>query len=140
MAGENSEQKIYMRLKILLPFQVRIEKTGVKSIVAESRNGSFGILPRRLDCVAALEPGIMTYQTETEEGHLAVDEGILVKTGTDVVVSVRHVIAGPDLGWLQEAVDREFRALDEQERVARTTLAKMESAFLRQLLRGQRGR
>ena len=44
-------------LKVLLPFQVFAEKTGVSRIVAETREGSFGLLPHRLDCVAALAPG-----------------------------------------------------------------------------------
>ena len=55
-----------MNLKVLLPFQIFAEKTGVKRIVAETREGSFGLLPHRLDCVAALAPGILIYETEAE--------------------------------------------------------------------------
>jgi F-type H+-transporting ATPase subunit epsilon len=32
-----------MHLKVLLPFQVFAEKTGVTRIVAETREGSFGL-------------------------------------------------------------------------------------------------
>ena len=53
-----------MNLKVLLPFQIFAEKTGVSRIVAETREGSFGLLPHRLDCVAALAPGILTYETD----------------------------------------------------------------------------
>src|SRR5277367_7062672 len=106
-----------MNLRILLPFQVFAEKIGVSRIVAETRQGSFGLLPRRLDCVAALVPGILIYETEAEgEVYLAVDEGVLVKTGPDVLVSVRNAIAGTDLGQLREAVEREFLHLDEREK------------------------
>ena len=55
-----------MHLKILLPFQIFADKPGVTRIVAETLEGSFGLLPHRLDCVAALSPGILTYETETE--------------------------------------------------------------------------
>ena len=80
-----------MNLKVLLPFQIFAEKTGVSRIVAETREGSFGLLPHRLDCVAALAPGILIYETEAEgEVYVAVDEGVLVKTGLDVLVSVRQ--------------------------------------------------
>ena len=80
-----------MNLKVLLPFQIFAEKTGVSRIVAETREGSFGLLPHRLDCVAALAPGILIYETEAEgEVYVAVDEGVLVKTGPDVLVSVRR--------------------------------------------------
>ncbi len=52
--------KWLMHLKVLLPFQVFAENTGVSRIVAETREGSFGLLPHRLDCVAALVPGILS--------------------------------------------------------------------------------
>ena len=123
-----------MTLKILLPFQVFAEKTGVQRIVAETSEGSFGLLPHRLDCVAALVPGILTYATESEgEVFLAVDEGVLVKTGPDVLVSVRRALGGKDLGQLRKAVDKEFLTLDENERSMRSATAKLEAGFLRRL-------
>jgi len=121
-----------MNLKILLPFQVVAEKTGVLRIVAETRDGSFGLLPHRLDCVAALAPGILIYETEADgEMFVAVDEGVLVKTGPDVLVSVRRAIGGTDLGQLRDAVDREFLTVDEHEQSVRLAVAKLETAFLR---------
>ena len=121
-----------MNLKILLPFQVFAEKAGVSRIVAETREGSFGLLPHRLDCVAALVPGILIYQTETgAEVLVAVDEGVLVKTGTDVLVSVRRAIGGTDLGQLREAVNKEFLTLDDREQSVRQVVAKLETGFLR---------
>jgi F-type H+-transporting ATPase subunit epsilon len=123
-----------MNLKVLLPFQVFAEKTGVTRMVAETRQGSFGLLPHRLDCVAALTPGILIYEDEAEgEVYVAVDEGVLIKTGSDVRVSVRNAIAGTDLGQLREAVEREFLNLDEQEQTVRSVLAKMESGFIRRM-------
>ena len=92
-------QPARMNLKILLPFKIFAEKTGVLRIVAETREGSFGLLPHRLDCVAALAPGILVYETEAEgEVYIAVDEGVLVKTGADVLVSVRNAIGG--MSWV----------------------------------------
>ena len=121
-----------MNLKVLLPFKVFAEKTGVSRIVAESRDGAFGLLPHRLDCVAALAPGRLVFETKDEgEVYIAVDEGILVKTGTDVLVSVRNAIGGANLGKLREAVEQEFLELDEQEKSVRSVLAKLESGFVR---------
>ena len=121
-----------MNLKILLPFQIFADKTGVKRIVAETRQGSFGLLPQRQDCVTALSPGILVYETETEgEVYLAVDEGVLVKTGPDVLVSVRRAMAGRNLGQLRQSVEKEFLDLDEDERSARSVMAKLETGFLR---------
>jgi F-type H+-transporting ATPase subunit epsilon len=127
-------QSALMNLKILLPFRIFAEKTGVSRIVAETSDGSFGLLPHRLDCVAALAPGILIYQLETEaEVYVAVDEGVLVKTGLDVLVSVRNAIGGTDLGQLHEAVDREFLNLNEREQSVRSVMARMESDFIRRL-------
>jgi F-type H+-transporting ATPase subunit epsilon len=121
-----------MHLKVLLPFQVFAENTGVSRIVAETREGSFGLLPHRLDCVAALVPGILIYQTESgPEVLVAVDKGILVKTGLDVLVSVRRAISGTDLAQLHAAVENEFLTLDENEQSVRIAVAKLETGFLR---------
>jgi len=121
-----------MTLKILLPFRIFAENSAVLRIVADTRAGSFGLLPHRLDCVAALAPGILSYETEAEgEVCVAVDEGVLVKTGADVLVSVRNAIGGMDLDKLHAAVEREFLNLDEQEQSVRSVLAKLESGFIR---------
>jgi F-type H+-transporting ATPase subunit epsilon len=123
-----------MNLKILLPFEVFAEKTGVSRIVAETLEGSFGLLPQRLDCVAALTPGILTYETDAEgEVFVAVDEGVIVKAGPDVLVSVRRALAGADLGRLRDAVEREFLTLNEQEKSVRAVVAKMEGELVRRL-------
>ena len=109
-------QPTFMNLKVLLPFQIFAEKTGVVRIVAETREGSFGLLPHRRDCVAALAPGILIYETKAEgEVYVAVDEGVLVKTSLDVLVSVRNAIAGTDLGELRAAVQEEILNRDERE-------------------------
>ena len=124
--------KFQMNLKILLPFKVFAEKRDVKSIVAETPQGSFGLLPHRLDCVSVLAPGILIY--ETEEGgreYVAIDEGILVKAGADVLISVRNAIGGTELGKLHEVVEREFMNLNEDEKSTRVELAKLESGFVR---------
>jgi F-type H+-transporting ATPase subunit epsilon len=123
-----------MNLKILLPFQVFAEKADVTRIVAETPQGSFGLLPHRLDCVAALAPGILTYETEADgEVFVAVDEGVLIKAGPNVLVSVRRALTGSDLGQLREGVEREFLTLDENEKSVRLVTAKLETSLLRRL-------
>ena len=124
-----------MNLKILLPFKIFAEKTGVSRIVAETHEGSFGLLPHRLDCVAALAPGILIFETEAEgEVCMAVDEGVLVKAGADVLVSARNAIGGTDLNRLREAVEREFLNLDAQEKSVRSVMAKLESGLIRRFV------
>ena len=120
-----------MQLRLLLPSEVFLDNITVLRIVAETSSGSFGILPHRLDCVAALVPGILTYEEkENIPVYLAVDEGVLVKVGPQVLVSVRRAIGGSDLGQLHEAVNKQFLALEKQERDVRDAIAKMESSFI----------
>ena len=130
-----------MNLKILLPSEIFATKTNVLRVVAETGAGSFGFLPNRLDCVAAIAPGILTYQT-AEDGtvYVAVDEGVMVKAGMDVLVSVRHAIGGTDLSLLDAAVKREFLKIDEQEKKVRSAVAKMESGLIGRLQELQHGR
>jgi F-type H+-transporting ATPase subunit epsilon len=125
-----------MNLKVLLPFEVHSERDKVARIVAQTRAGSLGLLPHRLDFVAALSPGILVYETATEgEVYLAVDEGVLVKTGLDVLVSVRRAMVGTDLVQLRESVEKDFQTMDQRETEARTAMAKLETGFLRRFAR-----
>jgi F-type H+-transporting ATPase subunit epsilon len=130
-----------MNLKILLPFEVFGEVTGVSEVVVDTSTGSLGLLPHRLDCVAALVPGILTYVANgSGPVYVAVDEGVMVKTGGDVLISVRHAIGGTDLSQLHDAVKREFLKIDEQERDVRAAVARMESGMVRRVAEFHHGR
>jgi F-type H+-transporting ATPase subunit epsilon len=127
-------QSSLMHLKVLVPFGIFTDQSDVSRIVAETRAGSFGLLPHRLDCVAPLAPGILIYQTGSgSEVYLAVDEGVLVKTGPEVLVSVRNAMGGTDLGQLRAAVERDFLKRNAREENVRSVMAKMESGFIRRL-------
>jgi F-type H+-transporting ATPase subunit epsilon len=124
-----------MQLRILLPYGAFTRIENVTRIVAVTPSGSFGLLPHRLDCAAVLAPGLLTYSTAAGgAAHIAIDGGVLVKTGADVLVCVRHAISGADLGSLRQAVEREFLNLNEQEKSIRTTLAQLESGLIRRFL------
>ena len=124
-----------MQLRVLLPFGFFASVAGVTRIVVMTPAGSFGLLPHRLDCATVLSPGLLSYSTTTTgEVHLAVDSGVLVKTGPEVLVCVRHAIAGADLGHLREAVEQEFLKLSEQEKSIRGRLAQLETGLIRRFV------
>jgi len=123
-------EELSMHLKILLPYEIFADVKGVKRIVVETTAGSHGILPRRLDCAAALQAGILLYETNEGEKYVAINEGILIKTGQEVLVSVRNAIGDAPLGELKKMVREEMLALDELEVDARTVMAKLETGFL----------
>jgi F-type H+-transporting ATPase subunit epsilon len=123
-----------MNLKILLPSQIMINQE-VTKVIAEAENGSFCLLPGHIDFVAPLSPGIFSFTTaEHAEVMLAMDEGTLVKCGSDVLVSTRNAISGPDLGMLKQTVEESFLALDEKEKVARAAATKLEIDIVRRFM------
>lgn len=128
-----------MHLRVMLPFQVFADIGGVLRIVVETPAGAFGLLPRRLDCVTALTPGLLIYATQAHgEVCLAVDEGVLVKTGSQVLVSVRRAMGGAELGQLRAVVEREYLTLDEDEQSLREVSTKLEGGFLHRFAEFQR--
>ena len=127
-----------MRLKVLLPTEVLLDEE-VRKVTAEARNGSFCLLPAHIDFVAALVPGLLSFEIGGgKEVFLAVDEGVLVKQGENVLVSTRNAVRGPDLGRLRRTVEEEFKVLDDRERMARSAIAKIEAGFVRRFLETQR--
>jgi len=124
-----------LHLKILLPAGVLLEEE-VEKVTAEAQNGYFTMLPRHIDFVAALVPGIFSYLTPAgEERYLAVDEGIVVKQGGQVYVSTARAVPGEDLAYLQETVENELKVLGESEKKARTVMSRLEADTLRRFTR-----
>ena len=125
-----------MRLKVLLPTEIMVDEE-VTKVTAEAGNGSFCLLPRHIDFVAALAPGLLSFVKagDGQEEFLAVDEGVLVKCGPEVLVSTRQAVRGPELGRLRETVDQTFKVLTDQEKRTRTALANLEANFIRRLLK-----
>lgn len=135
-----------MRLRVLAPIEIVVDEE-VSRVSAEAPSGSFTILPRHIDYATVLVPGILTFRVHTAYGHpgpphlaggadhyVAVDEGILVKRGRVVHVSTRSAVRGPSLEELRAAVTDKFEDLDDEERQARSALARLELGFSRRYL------
>lgn len=124
-----------MNLTVTLPHHVLVDAV-VTRLVAEGTHGSFCLLPRHIDCLSILEPGIFIYKRADEqengtENYLATGQGLLVKQGATVSVSVWEAIAGDDLAQLHQAVKAQFRQLDEQARLTQSALARLEAGLSR---------
>ncbi len=120
-----------MHLKLLMPTEVLINEP-VSKVIAEAEDGSFCLLPRHIDFVAALVPGILYFNTnDGRENYVAIDEGTLIKCGEQVLVSTLNAVAGNNLEQLRATVEERFLELDEHERVARTALARLEAGTIR---------
>lgn len=131
MSEDDPERNTHLRLQVLLPTEVLVNREVIK-VIAEAENGEFCLLPRHIDFVAALVPGVLSFHPSEEEEHFAaIDEGVLVKSGRDVLVSTLNGVLGTDLGKLQALVDERFLELDDHERKVRSALARLEAGTLR---------
>ena len=123
-----------MKLKVLLPSHILVDKEVIK-VIAEAENGSFCLLPRHIDFAASLVPGLLFFVTDQGvEQFLAVDEGVLIKCGSEVLVSTRNAVIGPDLGILKQTIQKQFVELDDREKISRSALAKLEANFVRRFM------
>ena len=127
-----------MKLKVWVPSDVVLDRD-VTKIKAEAESGWFSVLPRHVDFVTSLVPGVLAYELPAgSTEYLAIDRGILVKCGADVSVSTRSAIPGADLGGLRQAVESQFRALHEKEQSTRQLEAKLEADLVRGLVEMER--
>jgi F-type H+-transporting ATPase subunit epsilon len=121
-----------MRLKIVLPESIMVD-TDVETVVAEGPDGSFGLLPRHIDVVTPLTASILSFRENGQEWFVAHDDGVLVKQGDEVIVSVRRGVKDQRLDRLREVLTEQFMALDEHQRQARSVLAMLEAGILREV-------
>jgi F-type H+-transporting ATPase subunit epsilon len=129
-----------MDLKILLPYQVFLEVSDVTALAVDSDIGEIELLPNRLDCVIVLKPGILSFRNQTHDAaYVATDEGILVKAGAIVTVSVRRAIGGSSLETLHGAVEKEFLNRATSDANSRTILSHMESEFIQRFMEFKNG-
>ena len=127
-----------MRLQLMVPHEVALDQQ-VAKVAAEGRHGAFAVLPRHVDYVAILEPGILTYEADGVEHYVAVDGGTLVKVGDDVRVSTRSAVPGDRLEELERTIRESFRRLGAEERDARAALARIESHVLQEMYAFEEG-
>jgi F-type H+-transporting ATPase subunit epsilon len=119
---------------VLVPTGIIVDEE-VRKVVAEAEDGELGVYGRHVDFVAPLVAGILSYEPdEGEERFLAVDEGIFVKCGSDVLVSSKDAVRGSDLGRLRHTVEEEYRRLDAEQRKVRSAVAKLEADLARRFL------
>lgn len=122
-----------MKLKIVLPHRVLVE-TEVEQVTADGLDGSFGLLPRHIDFVSVLPPGVLSYrETGAGEWFVAVDEGVLIKQGDRVQVATRNAAKSRHLEELKATLEEDLLDWDEREQKSRSKLAMMEAAVVRQV-------
>jgi len=122
-----------MHLSIFLP-DTRLLELEVRKIKGESLAGEFCLKPKHIDYVTALTPGIFSYvNTQDKECFLAVNQGLLVKQGSEVKIATRNAVSG-ELGSLSGEVEKMLNENAEKEKQNRSAVAKLEVGFLKKFL------
>lgn len=120
-----------MQVTLRLPTRTLFDGRATQ-LAAVARNGAFGILPNHTDFVTALVPSVLTLTApDGDELIFGIDEGLLVKKGHVVAVAIRRGVQGKSLESLRETVESTFVQIDEDERVARTALSRLEANIVR---------
>ncbi|WP_201246327.1 F0F1 ATP synthase subunit epsilon [Halochromatium salexigens] len=120
-----------LRLQVFAPTQTLVDEP-VRKIIAEAANGSFCLLPRHIDCVAELVPGILSFlDTNAVERFVAVDVGTLVKADDRVRIATLNAVVDDDLERLSDTVTESFLTLEQHEQEARSALGRLEAGTLR---------
>ncbi len=122
-----------MRLKVLMPKEVLLDEE-VSKVTAEAPNGEFCLLPKHIDFVSALAPGVLSYVSGGKEFFVAVDGGVLVKKGDRVMVSSPRAVKGKQLGELEDTVLSDYIKADESEKKSKSVLARLEADIVRNFI------
>lgn len=118
-----------IHLKIMTPEQIIADRK-VDKIIADGQNGFFCLKPRHVDFTSALRAGIFYYYIGEEEFFTAIDSGILVKCGKEVLVSALNAISGKDLKELEELVKQKFIEVEETEQASVMALRNLEAELV----------
>ncbi|MBT2775181.1 hypothetical protein J7J47_23460 [Halomonas sp. ISL-60] len=129
---------VEMEVCLRLPTRV-LYQSSARKLFAVAENGAFGMLPNHIDFVTSLVPSVLILTlADGSEQIFGIDEGILVKKGHKVDIAIRRGVRGEDLGSLQESVRRNFIEVDDDERVARSALSRLEAGMVRRFADLQR--
>lgn len=124
-----------MTVTLRLPTRTLFEAKAI-ALTAVGPDGAFGIWPNHIDFVSALVPSVLTLRLADDgrdggEEIFGLDEGMLVKKGHQVTIACLRGVRGEDLNTLQEMVQNSFVQMDEDERLARSALSRLEADMVR---------
>jgi len=129
-----AEMEVCLRLPTRILYQGMARK-----LFAVAENGAFGMLPNHIDFVTSLVPSVLILTGPNgSEQIFGIEEGILVKKGHRIDIAIRRGVTGEDLDSLQESVRKNFIEVDEDERVARSALSRLEAGMVRRFADLQR--
>ena len=122
-----------MRMEVFVPSRTHV-LTDVDLVDVETDDGRLTLLPRHIDCVAALVAGLIRYRGgDGDEGYLGIDGGTLVKIGDRVLISTPRAVVGRKLGSIHGELEQRRREREERAKEAQKALARLEVQLARSI-------
>lgn len=127
-----------LNLKIYTPDKLVLNETILKLSV-DGKEGNFSIMPKHIDYISSFSDGIISYtDTNNAVNFLAVNQGVLVKTGRNIEISTFHVALGTDLKDLKNKVKElalKSEEIVETDKKINISLKKMEYTMLQRIMK-----
>ena len=118
-----------MRVRLVIPGKTYLDED-MDKVTAPGKEGSFQILPKHIDVVSSLQPGILVLTKNQKNRYFAINQGVLVKEHDLIHISSYQVMEGASLAELQETISETFKTLDEKEKRLKQILTKLEADTL----------
>ena len=127
-----------MELKVVTPIEV-ILSCPIQKITIEGIDGFRSLLPKHIDFITALKPGIMTYvTTDNATKYLACNQGLFVKCGTQVSISTPWAVISDDLEHLKHHIKQNMAEMEQERKEVGVSMARLEIGLTKGLIQLRR--
>ena len=122
-----------MILRISTPIGEALEVT-TNQVDFEAIDGFFTLLPRHMDMISVLKPGILSYKINDQKNYVACNKGVLVKKNNLVSVSTKLAVLGTSLKELEERIAIDFKEMEQERKEVNLAMAKLELGLTKGIL------
>lgn len=122
-----------MHLNIMTPIETVLDRD-ITKLTFDSIVGRWTILPRHQDCVTVVPTGIMCCEGKDGVHYIAIAQGTLVKKEQNVQVSTGLAIVSDNAEKLVQAIERDFKKMEEDRKIFNATVARLEVGLAKGLM------
>jgi len=121
-------------LRVITPTEI-VLSCPIQKITIEGIEGFRTLLPKHMDFITALKPGIMTYMTQDSQiQYLACNQGLCVKCGDTVSISTPWAIISDNLSHLKIRIKQAFQEMEQERKEVGVSLARLEIGLTKGLM------
>ncbi len=120
-----------MKFLVHTPLGTVLQVKALK-VTFETLSGFYTLLPKHVDFVAAMKSNIVRYTDENgKERFVACHQGIVVKKGDSVTMSVQGAVLSDALANLPQDLANDFKKKEEERKKLNLAMARLEIGLIR---------